>query len=112
MGQCNILLASTLVSFLPNLEVLSLRCTMLSKPTLVIILEGLKKLRVLNISHCIITEDDPPTPMKFMTELDKTILEKASRLDEFLTCMIDSCIMCQCTLDDKGEKRWRRYEDQ
>lgn len=71
---------------------------MLSKPGLVIILEGLKKLRVLNISHCVIIEDDPVLPMKILTELDKTILEKASRLDEFLTCMSDSCIMCQRTL--------------
>ncbi|KAH0660225.1 hypothetical protein KY290_029749 [Solanum tuberosum] len=88
MGPCDMVFASTLVSFLPNLKVLSVRCTVLSKP-------GLKKLKVLNISHCIIIEDPPPAPMKILTKLDESILEKASRLDKFLTCMSDSCIVCQ-----------------
>ncbi|KAG5616908.1 hypothetical protein H5410_016732 [Solanum commersonii] len=80
MGPCDMLLASTLVSFLPNLKVLSVRCTELPKPALVILLKGLKQLKVLNISHCIITEDlPPPAPMKILTELDESILEKASR---------------------------------
>ncbi|XP_049385863.1 F-box/LRR-repeat protein At3g48880-like, partial [Solanum stenotomum] len=69
MGTCDILFASTLVSFLPNLKVLSVRCTELSKHALVILLEGLTQLKVLNISHCIITEDlPPPAPMKILTE--------------------------------------------
>ncbi|XP_015169129.1 F-box/LRR-repeat protein At3g48880-like [Solanum tuberosum] len=78
MTPCDILFASALVSFLPNLKVLSVRCTKLSKPALVILLDGLKKLKVLNISHCIITEDlPPPAPMKILTELDESILEKS-----------------------------------
>ncbi|KAH0781110.1 hypothetical protein KY290_000708 [Solanum tuberosum] len=106
MTPCDILFASALVSFLPNLKVLSVRCTKLSKPALVILLDGLKKLKVLNISHCIITEDlPPPAPMKILTELDESILEKVSRLDKFLTCMSDSCIMCQRTRNDEGFMR-------
>ena len=100
MGPCDMLFASALASFLPNLEVLSLRCTVLTKPSLAIILEELKKLKVVNISHCIITEDHPLKPMRILTELDESILEKASRLDKFLTCMSDSCVMCQRTLND------------
>ncbi|XP_049385861.1 F-box/LRR-repeat protein At3g48880-like [Solanum stenotomum] len=114
MGTCDMLFASALASFLPNLEVLSVRCTVLSKPALAIILEELKKLKVLNISHCIITEDpeDPPLePMNILTELDESILEKASRLDKFLTCMSDSCIMCQRALNDQGFMRWYKYEE-
>ncbi|WMV20458.1 hypothetical protein MTR67_013843 [Solanum verrucosum] len=112
MGPCDMLLASTLVSFLPNLKVLSVRCTELPKPALVILLEGLKQLKVLNISHCIITEDlPPPAPMKILTELDESILEKASRLDKFLTCMSDSCIMCQRTRHDEGFMKWYKYAD-
>uniref|UniRef100_M1B509 F-box/LRR-repeat protein n=1 Tax=Solanum tuberosum TaxID=4113 RepID=M1B509_SOLTU len=91
------LFASALVSFIPNLKLLSVRCTVLSKPALVIILEGLKKLKVHNISHCIITEDPPPAPMKILTKLDESILEKASRLDKFLTWF-----MCQHTRNDEG----------
>ncbi|KAK6794441.1 hypothetical protein RDI58_007894 [Solanum bulbocastanum] len=73
---------------------------------------GLKQLKVLNISHCLITEDlPPPAPMKILTELDESILEKASRLDKFLTCMSDSCIMCQHTRNDEGFMRWYKYED-
>ncbi|KAG5630162.1 hypothetical protein H5410_001879 [Solanum commersonii] len=95
MTPCDILFAFALVSFLPNLKVLSVRCMELSKPALGILLEGLKMLKVLNISHCIITEFlPPPAPMKILTELDESILKKASRLDKFLTCMSDSCIMC------------------
>ena len=111
VGPCDKLFASALASFLLNLEILSLRCMVLSKPALALILEELKKLKVLNISHCAITEDSPLEPMRILTKLDKSILEKASRLDEFLTCMSDSCIMCQRTLNDRGFLRWYRYEE-
>ncbi|WMV08150.1 hypothetical protein MTR67_001535 [Solanum verrucosum] len=68
MTPCDILFASTLVSFLLNLKVLSVRCTELSKPSLVILLDRLKMLKVLNILHCIITEYiPPPAPMKIFT---------------------------------------------
>ncbi|KAJ8554455.1 hypothetical protein K7X08_025133 [Anisodus acutangulus] len=102
MGPCDMVFSSTLVAFLPNLKVVSVRCTVLSKPALVIILEGLNFLEVLNLSHCLITEDPPPAPTKILTKLDDSILEKASRLREFITCMSDSCIMCQRTRDDEG----------
>ncbi|KAK4734121.1 hypothetical protein R3W88_008382 [Solanum pinnatisectum] len=99
IGPCDMLFASVLVSFLPNLKLLSLRCT------------GLKKLKVLNISHCIITEDPPPAPMKILTKLDESILEKASRLDKFLTLITNSCIKCQHNLNDEGLMRWYENEE-
>ncbi|XP_055826842.1 F-box/LRR-repeat protein At3g48880-like [Solanum dulcamara] len=111
MGPCDMLFASTLVSFLPNLKVLSVRCTVLSKSALFIILDGLKKLEVLNISHCVITEDPPPAPKKILAKLDESIIKKASRLHKFLTCMSDSCIMCQRTRNDEGLMRWYKYEE-
>uniref|UniRef100_M1C834 F-box/LRR-repeat protein n=1 Tax=Solanum tuberosum TaxID=4113 RepID=M1C834_SOLTU len=112
MTPCDILFASALVSFLPNLKVLSVRCTELSKHALVILLDGLKKLKVLNISHCIITEYlSPPAPMKILTELDECIIKKVHRLDIFLTYMSDSCIMCQRTRNDEGFVRWNKYAD-
>ncbi|XP_055826983.1 F-box/LRR-repeat protein At3g48880-like [Solanum dulcamara] len=111
MGPCDMLFASALVSFLPNLKVLSVRCTVLSKTVLVTILDGLKKLEVLNISHCVITEDPPPAPKKILAKLDESVLEKVSRLHKFLTCMSDSCIMCQRTRNDEGLMRWYKYEE-
>ncbi|XP_060203591.1 F-box/LRR-repeat protein At3g48880-like [Lycium barbarum] len=111
IGPCDMLFANTLVEFLPNLKVLSVRCTMLYKPALVIILDGLKKLEVLNISHCLIIEVPPPARKKILTKLDESILEKVSSLRKFITCMSDSCIMCQRTRNDEGLMRWYKYEE-
>ncbi|KAG8390308.1 hypothetical protein BUALT_Bualt01G0070100 [Buddleja alternifolia] len=113
MGPCDIFFASTLATFLPNLKVLSLRCSMLFKDALIIILEGLKGLEVLNISHCLLVEvPPPPAPRRVLMELDQSILERASGLKKFLTCMdSDSCIMCQRTSNDEGLMRWYKYEE-
>ncbi|PHT53158.1 Membrane steroid-binding protein 2 [Capsicum baccatum] len=73
----------------------SMRYIVLSKPALIIILVGFKELEVLNISHCLIIEDPPPAPMKVLTKLDESVLEKAFRSHKFLTCMSDSCIISQ-----------------
>ncbi|KAD6796428.1 hypothetical protein R6Q59_019782 [Mikania micrantha] len=112
MGPCDIFFAHTLATWLPNLKVLSLRCSMLYKDALLILLDGLKHLEVLNISHCIIVEVlSPPAPRKVLKELDESILEKASRLREFLTCMDDVCVMCKRTRADEGFLRWYKYEE-
>ncbi|XP_059667060.1 F-box/LRR-repeat protein At3g48880 [Cornus florida] len=110
MGPCDILFASTLTAFLPNLKVLSLRCSMLLKDALIIILDGLQHLEVLNISHCLLIEvPPPPAPKKVFKELDESILRRASRLRQFLTCNDDSCMACQRTRNDEGLLRWYRY---
>lgn len=111
MGPCEVLCASSLVAYLPRLKVLSLRCSMLYKTVLIDILNGLQQLEVLNISHCLLLEAPPPAPRKEVRELDLFILEKASRLRKFLTCMQDSCIMCQRTKTDEGLMRWYKYEE-
>lgn len=112
MGNFNKSFAYTIVHFLPNLKVLSLRCSMVIKESLVIILDGLKHLEVLNISHChIVDVPPPPARRRILRELDDSILEKASGLRQFFTCMNDSCIMCQRTRDDEGLMRWYKYEE-
>ncbi|KAM3730111.1 hypothetical protein ACB098_12G062700 [Castanea mollissima] len=112
MGPCDKFFASTLATFLPTLKVLSLRCSMLYKEALIIILDSLPHLEVLNISHCLLIEVlPPPGPKKVVSEIDQSIIEKASRLREFLTCMNDSCTMCQRTKIDEGLMRWYRYEE-
>ena len=112
MGPCNIIFACTLVEYLPNLKVLSLWCSTIWKDALIIILERLRNLEVLNISHCLRLEiPPPPAPRKVLRELDDSILEKASHLREFSTCMDDSCIMCQRARNDEGLMRWYKYEE-
>ncbi|XP_031107097.1 F-box/LRR-repeat protein At3g48880 [Ipomoea triloba] len=111
MGPCDIAFASSIAAFLPDLKVLSLRCSVLYKGALLIILEGLTKLEVLNISHCLLFELPPPAPRKVVNELDESIRERASRLRKFLTCMSDKCTMCQRTRNDEGLIRWYKYEE-
>lgn len=112
MGPFDLLFASTLNMYLPKLKVLSLRCTTLNRDALILILDGLQNLEVLNISHCLLI-DVPlaPAPKKIIKKLDRTILQKAARLRKFLTCMEDSCIMCQRTKNDEGIMRWYKYEE-
>ncbi|KAM1054610.1 hypothetical protein ACFX2I_001941 [Malus domestica] len=111
MGPCDMFFASTLVEHLPQLKVLSLRCTTLLKDVLIFILDHLEHLEVLNISHCRLIEiPPPPATRRLVRNLDPLILEKASRLQRFLTCMQDSCVMCQRTKNDEGIMRWYNYE--
>ncbi|KAL8519356.1 hypothetical protein ACS0TY_010332 [Phlomoides rotata] len=112
MGPCDIYFASTLAAFLPNLKVLSVRCSVLVREALIIILDGLHGLEVLNISHCLLVDvPPPPAPRKVLKGFDKSILEKASRLKKFVTCMRDSCVMCERTKNDEGLIRWYKYEE-
>lgn len=112
MGPCDIYFASSIAMYLPNLKVLSLRCSTLLRDVLIHILDSLEHLEVLNISHCILMEILPPPQNKrIMREIDPVICEKASRLRQFLTCMEDSCIMCQRTRNDEGIVRWYKYEE-
>ncbi|XP_058740200.1 F-box/LRR-repeat protein At3g48880-like [Vicia villosa] len=112
MGPCDIFFASTLAAFVPKLRVLSLRCTTLYVDVLIFILDSLKHLEVLNISHCVLMEGLPPPQFKrIITELDPAIRQKATRLREFITCMDNSCIMCQRTRTDEGIVRWYKYEE-
>ncbi|KAH7867591.1 hypothetical protein Vadar_029183 [Vaccinium darrowii] len=112
MGPCDNFFASTLVECLPNLKVLSLRCSTIWRDALIIILDGLLNLEVLNISHCLLIEaPPPPAPKKALKEIDEYILEKASGLREFFTCMDNSCIMCQRARNDEGLMRWYKYEE-
>lgn len=112
MGPFDVCFASTLVAFLPNLKVLSLRCSMILKDALVIILDGLKGLEVLNISHCLLVDaPPPPAPRNVLRKLDSTVLERTSKLKKFISCMNDACVMCQRTRNDEGLMRWYKYEE-
>ncbi|KAK9291421.1 hypothetical protein L1049_019368 [Liquidambar formosana] len=110
-GPCDLSLAHSLVAFLPNLKVLSLRCSIVSIDSLIFILDRLEQLEVLNISHCVLIEVPfPSASNRIIKKLDGSILEKASQLRKFFRCMKDSCILCQRTKNDVLMK-WHRYEE-
>lgn len=112
MGPCDVYFASTLAEFLPNLKVLSIRCSVLFKEALIMLLDRLPGLEVLNISHCLVVDAPPlPAPKRALRALDKSILDRARRLKKFVTCMSESCIMCQRTRNDEGLIRWYKYEE-
>ncbi|XP_061997308.1 F-box/LRR-repeat protein At3g48880-like [Rosa rugosa] len=114
MGRFDVRFASTLVgTYLPNLKVLSLRCSQLVREALITILDGLPQLEVLNIAHCVLLIEPPRRnqPLQIVEELDEAILEKAARLQRFITCMqVDRCIMCQRARNDGGIMKWYKYE--
>ncbi|XP_031255643.1 F-box/LRR-repeat protein At3g48880-like [Pistacia vera] len=114
MGPFDVLFTSTIVKFLPNLKVLSLRCSAIVEDALLLILDDLPNLEVLNISHSLLIEGPLLSPMmleKIIKRPKKIILEKAARLREFLTCIEHSCIMCQRTRSYEGFMRWYKYEE-
>ncbi|GKB41785.1 F-box/LRR-repeat protein, partial [Tanacetum coccineum] len=112
MGRFGMSYARALAICLPNLKVLSLRCTMLLRDALIKVLDGLKHLKVLNISHCILVEIlQPSAPKKVFEELDEEIIRKARHIRQFITCMNDVCVMCKRTRLDKGLLRWFNYEE-
>ncbi|KAK4571676.1 hypothetical protein RGQ29_030191 [Quercus rubra] len=75
MGPCDKFFASTLATYLPTLKVLSLRCSMLYKEALIIVLDSLPHLEVLNISHCLLIEVlPPPGPKKVRTKIDEGLM--------------------------------------
>ncbi|KAI4383100.1 hypothetical protein MLD38_008978 [Melastoma candidum] len=111
MGPFEVLFASSLVKNIPNLEVLSLRCSMVNRDALRLILDGLHCLKALNLSHSVVVEICPhKSPKRVFRGLDPEILQKASRLQEFYVCMEEACVMCQRARCDEGLMRWYKYE--
>ncbi|CAH8392182.1 unnamed protein product [Eruca vesicaria subsp. sativa] len=113
MGPFEIVFADTIISCLPNLKTLSLRCSAIKREALIKILDGLPNLEVLNISHSYLVEFSAGQPQQkvIVRELDEVILKKASRLKRFLTCMEhETCVMCRRTEIDEGIVRWYHYK--
>lgn len=114
MGPFDVLFASSLIKNIPKLEALSLRCSVVHRDALMLILDGLHHLKALNLSHSIILEICPKSSQRRVVRgLDPTILEKASRLRQFFVCTrdsCDSCVMCQRAMLDEGLMRWYKYD--
>lgn len=109
MDAFNMQFAKSIVANVPNLKVLSLRCSKMSKEALMFILDSMNNLEVLNISHCILVEG-PSAKAAKRAVLDRSILEKASRLREFYHCQSRQCTTCQRMIADDGLIRWWKYE--
>ncbi|KAL6123250.1 hypothetical protein ACLB2K_075772 [Fragaria x ananassa] len=101
----------SIVTASPKLKVLSLRCSNVSQERLFAILDRLRDLEVLNISHCRVMEDRP-YGRRVLSELDPLILKASCRLKKFMTCMPfgRSCIMCDRARNDEGYMKWYKYE--
>ncbi|XP_031394860.1 F-box/LRR-repeat protein At3g48880 isoform X2 [Punica granatum] len=112
MGPFGMIFASSLTTYLPGLKVLSLQFSLVYKDALVHILDDLPQLEVLNISHCVLLEiNPPPFPRRIIKHTHPVILSKASRLREFYYCTNEFCIMCQRARNDEGLMRWYKYEE-
>ncbi|CAH8354196.1 unnamed protein product [Eruca vesicaria subsp. sativa] len=110
MGSIDLNFAKTLVGLLPNLEVLSLRCSAIHRDALITILNKLKSLEVLNISHSYLVV--PKQKRIIVRKLNKKIKNEGSKLKQFLTCMeYETCVMCQRTEKDEGNISWDDYEE-
>ncbi|CAL9231329.1 unnamed protein product [Arabidopsis halleri] len=114
MGHIDLFFAQNVVQCLPNLKVLSLICNEINRDALLVILDKLESLEVLNISHSylVVTQQHPEKKKIIVRELDQAIMEKASKLKRFVTCMEHkTCVMCQRTDKDEGIMRWYMYEE-
>ncbi|ESQ31921.1 hypothetical protein EUTSA_v10005421mg [Eutrema salsugineum] len=115
MGPIELLFAQNLVQILPNIKVLSLRCNSIDRDALIKILDELKSLEVLNISHSYLVVqklEKNKKKLNIVKEVDDEIMDKASKLRQFVTCMKhETCVMCQRTEKDEGIMRWYKYEE-
>jgi hypothetical protein len=102
------LFASTIITNLPRLKILSLRCSCLTRDALLMLLNFAETLEVLNISHCLILETIGRKQV--VREIDASLLEAGSRM-KVLVCQNKGCLTCQRMISDEGLMRWYRYED-
>ncbi|CAK7335494.1 unnamed protein product [Dovyalis caffra] len=103
--------ATTLFIYIPNLKILSLRCSLLHKNALNITLM-LFDLEELNISHSIIVDTyQTRNPISLHWERDSVTEEKTSQLKNFFACQNDACIMCMRAYKDLGRLKWHKYEE-
>ncbi|PIA30888.1 hypothetical protein AQUCO_05300015v1 [Aquilegia coerulea] len=110
-GRFDVSFASSISQFLPNLKVLSLRCSVLYEKAVNHIVDNMKHLQVLNLSHCLFVRILPPLgDEEHVSKLDESILVKASCLPSFYTCWAPCCVLCQRMDIDKGDLKWYKCE--
>ncbi|XP_015896212.1 F-box/LRR-repeat protein At3g48880 [Ziziphus jujuba] len=104
--------ANAIITYIPKLKVLSLRCAMVYKDALSCIMNALHHLEVLNLNHCLLVDDAQYEGFVVVyREHEQEIIEKGSRFKTFLFCNQATCAMCQHTFDDEGILRWYEYDE-
>ncbi|CAL5356112.1 unnamed protein product [Camellia sinensis] len=106
--------AISIAIFVPKLKVLSLRGSIVYKDALDYILNNMKHLEVLNITHCLIAKGNiviGDGPVSVYWHLNDSILAKVSRLREFHACQRDTCSLCQREFFSDGMLTWHAYEE-
>lgn len=104
--------AHAIVVNTPQLKVLSLRCTVVFKEALILLLEGLQHLEVLNLSHSLMVTDIGEVGFILVyRDIDSKVTEKASHLKMFLTCQKTTCPMCKFAIDQEEILKWYDYDE-
>ncbi|PON86443.1 F-box domain containing protein [Trema orientale] len=104
--------AHSIVSQAPQLKVLSLRCAVVFKEALLYLLENLKHLKVLNLTHCLLVSDTQEAGFLVVyREIDEEISENVSHLKQLLTCKKISCSMCKIAVDQEDFLKWYDYDE-
>lgn len=105
--------AKAIIKYTPELKVLSLRCALVYKDALTHILNKLKHLEVLNVTHCLLVDDSEQDGFIVVyRQHEEETIEKASRLKNFFCCQHSSCPMCRRAFDDEGILKWFEYEQE
>ena len=110
--QFDLNLACALTKNFRKLKVLSLRCKTVHNEALIHILDNSEKVEVLNISHCLFIQFEKGSETSFTLyhEPVQSIIEKGSRLKQFLTCQTKSCDTCKSAPSVEGVSRSIWYE--
>ncbi|KAB2632680.1 F-box/LRR-repeat protein [Pyrus ussuriensis x Pyrus communis] len=111
-SKFDVVCARAIVAYTPKLKILSLQCTTVHKTALVFIMNEMKDLEILNVSHCTFIDDsERPRYSYGFEQLGESIVAQVSRLKEFLVCPRQHCDMCACGVVDGEEASiWHRFE--
>ncbi|XP_010540769.1 PREDICTED: F-box/LRR-repeat protein At3g48880 [Tarenaya hassleriana] len=120
MSPLTVELAKSIVDALPNLKSLSLRCSIVYKEAVTVILIRHLRLKNLNLSHCIF-RDIPQVnnTVRYYKEPNRTVVRRAKmNLEKFLVCSKDDCEICSSLFPFAGtdpdfnyrEEIWREDE--
>ncbi|XP_062119554.1 F-box/LRR-repeat protein At3g48880-like [Humulus lupulus] len=105
--------ALSIASHTPNLKVLSLRCTVVFKQALLILLKKLNKLEVLNLAHSLMVCDTrEPGFLLVFEEIDDEIIKNTKHVKTLITCQKNACPMCRVAVDQEDFLKWYNYEEE
>ncbi|CAH8312294.1 unnamed protein product [Eruca vesicaria subsp. sativa] len=113
LGYLENKIAKLIVGYLKNIKKLSLRCSFFSRPGLLLLITGLQKLEILNISHS--KELDMIPDHREVVTMENIIQAVNEKRLKFICCWLDNCTVCKSrsrfdTFWSYGSKHWRNDE--